>query len=121
MNPTQYRQVFGSLQYLSFTRSDISFVINKLSQFMHRPPVIHWFAVKRVLLYLKGTLNHGLILRKHSSLHLYVFVDVVWVGKIDDRISTSTDIIFLGANPISWSSTIEAEYRVIATIAVELN
>ena len=36
-NPTKYRQVIGSMQYLSLTRPDISFAVNKLSQFMHCP------------------------------------------------------------------------------------
>ena len=41
MEPTQYRQVVVSLQYLALTRPDISFTVNKLSQFMLRPSTIH--------------------------------------------------------------------------------
>ncbi|GAB2272659.1 hypothetical protein Dimus_038986 [Dionaea muscipula] len=48
---TLYRQTIGSLQYLSLTRPDISFAVNKLSQFMHCPSAAHWTAVKRVLRY----------------------------------------------------------------------
>lgn len=46
---TEYRCVVGSLQYLAFTRPDISFAVNRLSQFMHSPTNDHWQAVKRVL------------------------------------------------------------------------
>ena len=127
---TQYRQVLGSLQYLALTRPDISFAVNKLSQYMHQPSAIHWSAVKRILRYLKGTLNHGLFLRKTTQLHLHAFADADWAGNFDDRTSTSGYVIFLGSNPISWSSkkqktvarsTTEAEYRAIATTAAELN
>ena len=44
-DPIEYRQVLGSLQYFSFTRPDISFAVNKLTQFMHRPSVTHWNAI----------------------------------------------------------------------------
>ena len=97
---TQYRQVIGSLQYLTLTRLDISFAVNKLSQFMQRPSTIHWSTVKQILRYLKGTLNHSLFLRKYSPLHLHAFADTDWAGNVDNRISTSGYIIFLCANPI---------------------
>ena len=50
---TEFHRVIGSLQYLSLTRPDISFAVNKLSQFMHKPTHLHWAAVKRLLRYLK--------------------------------------------------------------------
>lgn len=59
IDPTLYRQTISALQYLSLTRSNISFVVNCLSQFMHCPTLFHWTAVKRVLQYLKHTLLHG--------------------------------------------------------------
>jgi hypothetical protein len=55
-NPTVYREVVGILQYLSLTRPDVSFVLNKLFQFMHSPTDEHWILVKRILRYLVGTL-----------------------------------------------------------------
>ncbi|KAK0588253.1 hypothetical protein LWI29_036741 [Acer saccharum] len=118
---TQYRQVLGSLQYLSLTRPDVSFAVNKLSQFMHRPTTTHWNAVKRVLRYLKGTLDHGLFLSRSSPLRLHAS---------DDRRSTSAYVVFLGSTPISWCSkkqhtvarsSTEAEYRAIASATAELN
>lgn len=48
-NPSEYRTVLGSLQYLSFTRPDIAFVVNRLSLFMHAPTDIYWQAAKRIL------------------------------------------------------------------------
>lgn len=49
IDPTPYRRLVGGLQYLAFTRPDVSFVVNKLSQFMHSPTETRWQALKRVL------------------------------------------------------------------------
>ncbi|KAJ9552126.1 hypothetical protein OSB04_016171 [Centaurea solstitialis] len=49
VDATPFRKLVGSLQYLAFTRPDISYAINKLSQFMHSPRQTHWQALKRVL------------------------------------------------------------------------
>ena len=69
-DPTEYRTIIGSLQYLAFTRPDIAYAVNKLSQFMHRPTDLHWQATKWILRYLAGTASHGIYLRKDSPLSL---------------------------------------------------
>ena len=70
-NPHEYRQVIGSLQYLAFTRPDIAYSVNKLSQFMHKPTDEHWKAAKRILRYLAGTPSHGIYISKSSPLTLH--------------------------------------------------
>lgn len=128
-NATAYRQMIGALQYLSITRPDIAFAVNKLAQFMHRPTQTHLAAAKRLLRYLKGTLYHGWSLSHSSTPFLHAYSDADWAGNADDRTSTSAFVIFLGGNPISWSSrkqrsvarsSTEAEYRAVATTAAEL-
>ena len=97
----EFCKVIGALQYLSFTRPDISFAVNKLSQFMHRPTQIHWTATKRLLRYLKNTIFYGINIRKTSSPTLTCFSDADWAGSMDDRKSTSAYLFFLGNTPIS--------------------
>ena len=55
-----YRQLIGSLMYLTNTRPDICFAVNALSQFMCEPRQIHWIAAKHVLRYLRGTVGYSL-------------------------------------------------------------
>ena len=92
-NVTQYRMVVRSLQYLAFTRPDISFAVNKLSQFMHSPTDEYWQAAKRVLRYLAGTTTHGVFLRRQNNLSLHAFSDADWAGDVD---STNAYVIYLG-------------------------
>lgn len=126
----EYRAVLGSLQYLAFTRPDIAFAVNKLSQFMHRPTDSHWQAAKRVLRYLAGTISHGILLRNDTPLTVHAYSDADWGGDVDDLTSTAAYIVYLGSSPISWSSkkmrgvarsSTEAEYRAVANTASELS
>ncbi|PNX98781.1 hypothetical protein L195_g022038 [Trifolium pratense] len=126
---TYYRKIIGALQYLNLTRPDLSFAINKLSQFMHKPTTLHLQHLKRLLRYLKSTINLGIFLKKPHTFSLCAFSDADWGGNTDDRTSTSAYIIFFGGNPISWlsrkqrtvaRSSTEAEYRAVATTTAEL-
>jgi Reverse transcriptase (RNA-dependent DNA polymerase) len=122
-DPSLYRSVIGALQYATLTRPDISYSVNKLSQYMHSPNDDHWTAAKRVLRYIAGTLDFGLQFYKQSLLRIQAFSDSDWAGNLDDRRSTSGYYIYLGRNLVSWSSkkqptvsksSTEAEYRSLA-------
>ncbi|CAA7058112.1 unnamed protein product [Microthlaspi erraticum] len=126
---TEFRMVVGSLQYLSLTRPDISFSVNKMSQFMHRPTHDHWQAVKRILRYRAGTMRRGIFLAAANRPILHAFTDADWGGNKDDYISTRAYIVYLGAHPVVWSSkkqtgvsqsSTEAEYRSLANTTSEV-
>lgn len=56
-----YREAIRSLMYLSIaTRPDITFAINRASRYLEKPTKLHLIAVKRILKYVKGTVEHGL-------------------------------------------------------------
>jgi len=126
---TLYRSTVGALQYLSLTRPDIAFVVNKVSQFMHAPRDTRWSAVKWILRFLKSTIDHGLLIKKCSSTQLFAYSDADWAGCPDNRKSSSGYCVFLGSNLLSWSSkkqptvsrsSTEVEYKAVANAAVEL-
>ncbi|KAJ0980580.1 hypothetical protein J5N97_008835 [Dioscorea zingiberensis] len=101
---SKYRSIVGALQYLTLTRPDIAFSVNKVCQFLHSPTSSHWTAVKRILRYLKHTSTVGLSIRRSGSTLVSAFSDVDWAGCADDRRSTGGFAVFFGSNLISWSS-----------------
>ena len=85
----------------------------------------HWEAVKRILRYVRGTLDHGIFYQANIPINLVGYTDSDLVGSVDDSKSTSGYIFNLGSGAISWCSkkqpivalsTIEAEY-IAASIA----
>ena len=116
-----YQSAIGCLLYLSnFTRPDLCFAVHKLAQFSRDPSETHWKALKRVLAYLKGTLNLGIAFQKEAPENVLVaFTDADFGGDLNDRKSTSGHVLFNGKCPISWLcqkqsitalSTAESEY-----------
>jgi histone deacetylase 1/2 len=123
-----YRSVVGSLQYLTHTRPDISFAVNKVCQFLSRPTEMHWEAVKRILRYVKGTIDTVLRFRRSSLLDVSIFTDADWAGCVDDWHSAGGYAVFVGPNLVSWSlkkqptvsrSSTEAKYKALANGAAE--
>jgi hypothetical protein len=126
---TQYRSLAGALQYLTFTRPDITYAVQHICLHMHDPRESHLTALKRIIRYLQGTADHGLLLPRSTSVsELVVYTDADWAGCPDTRRSTSGYAVFLGDNLVSWSSkrqkvvsrsSAEAEYRVVANGVAE--
>ncbi|KAL9227804.1 hypothetical protein vseg_003454 [Gypsophila vaccaria] len=125
---TLYRQLVGALQYLTITRPDITYAVQQVCLFMHDPREPQLQFLKRILRYIKGTIDYGLTITKSLSSMLTAYNDADWAGCSDSRHSTSGYCVFLGDNIVSWSSkhqatvspsSAEAEYRGVANAVAE--
>ncbi|RVW13483.1 Retrovirus-related Pol polyprotein from transposon TNT 1-94 [Vitis vinifera] len=103
LDATHYRSLVGALQYITLTRPEISFVVNRACQYMARPTTSHLQAAKRILRYLKGTATHGISIHASPSLSLQGYTDADWASCPDDRRST------------------KSEYRALALLAAEVS
>ncbi|KAA3483628.1 putative LRR receptor-like serine/threonine-protein kinase [Gossypium australe] len=103
-NESEYRSIVGALQYVVITRPDITFVVKKVCQFMHRPLDQHFKAIKRILRYLQSTMEYGLHFTTVANLDLVGYLDTNWGTDVDDRRSTIGFCVFLGGNPVAWGS-----------------
>ena len=119
IDSTLYKQIVGSLMYLTTTRPDIMFAVSLISRFMENPTEMHLASAKRILRYLQGTIDYGIFYKKGEKSSLIGFTDSDYAGDQDDRKSTSGYVFMMGSGAISWSSrkqpivtlsTTEAEY-----------
>ncbi|GJX99333.1 ribonuclease H-like domain-containing protein [Tanacetum coccineum] len=103
-DPTLYRSLVASLQYLTFTRPDISYAVQQVCLHMHDHREPHLSALKRILRYVQGTLNYGLQLFSLSTTNLVAYSDADWAGCPTTRRSTFDA---------------QAEYRGVANVVAE--
>ncbi|CAM8917015.1 unnamed protein product [Rhodiola kirilowii] len=125
----EYSQVIGCLMYaMTSTRPDIAYVVGKLSRYTSNPSTHHWEAIRRVLKYLKGTMNHGLTYASFPSV-LEGYTDASWITNLEDHSSTSGWVFLLGGGTISWalkkqtciiSSTMESEFIALTAVGKEV-
>nr|GEV61359.1 putative receptor-like protein kinase At4g00960 [Tanacetum cinerariifolium] len=127
-DPTLYRSLAGGLQYLTFTRPDLSYAVQQIYLYMHDPREPHFAAFKRILRYVRGTVDFGLQLYAFATTSLVRYTDADWAGCPSTRRSTFGYYVFLGDNLLSWSSkrqhtisrsSAEAEYCGIANVVAE--
>lgn len=127
-DPSLYRSLAGSLQYLTFTRPDITYAVQQICLFMHDPMDDHMHSLRRILRYIQGTNHYGLHLYPSSTTSLVSYTDVDWGGCPETRRSTSGYCVFLGDNLLSWSSkrqptlsrsSAKIEYRGVANVVSE--
>jgi hypothetical protein len=108
-----YRSLIGSLRYLTCTRPDIMFVVGMASRYMESPRISHWKAAKRILIYVRGTVDLGLHYSKTNNFKLAGYSDSDWCGDIDDMKSTSGFAFYVGDTVFTWLS----KKQVIGTLS----
>ncbi|KAI4312157.1 hypothetical protein MLD38_037000 [Melastoma candidum] len=101
---TLFRSIIGSLLYLSTSHPDLMFAASYLSRFMQSPSQIHLCAAKRVLRYVKGTVDFSIRFVKNKSSNLQGFCDSDWTGSIEDSKSTSGFSFSFGSGVFAWNS-----------------
>ena len=116
VDSTTFRSLMGSLRYLTHTRPDLMFCTGYLSRYMKIPSKEHFTSAKRVLRYVKGTLNLGLSYKQGKELSLVGYYDSDYGGDSVDRKSSSGAFFFLSDNIITWMSQ---KQRIVALSSCE--
>ncbi|XP_037826171.1 secreted RxLR effector protein 161-like [Lucilia sericata] len=129
MKTIPYQEAIGSIMYAAqVSRPDVSFAVGALARYNNNPGKAHWQAVKRIMRYLKGTINYKLQFSKDENAHIEGISDADWAGDLDDRKSTSGYVFKFQGGCISWNSkkqqttalsTTEAEYMALAAAGQE--
>ena len=124
-----YKQIIGSLMYLTSTRPDLVYSVSLISRYMSRPTELHLQAAKRILRYLKGTFDYGIMYKRMSTNDLIAYTDSDYAGDLNDRKSTSGYVFLLSSGAVSWLSkkqpivtlsTTEAEFVAAAGCASQV-
>ena len=124
-----YQRLVGRLIYLAHTRLEITYSVCVISHFMHDPREPRLQAAYRVLHYLEGNHEKGILFKKNDTLALEAYTDVDYAGSIVDRRSTTRYCTFLGGKLVTWRSkkqnvvvrsSAESEFRAIAQELCEL-
>jgi hypothetical protein len=103
VNSTKYMQLVGGLIYLINTRPYLSYLVSILSRFMQEPRESHWNSAKRVLRYIQGTKDFGLLYKRNKNFTLVGYSYVDFASDIDDRTSTSGYLMNMVSTSVSWN------------------
>lgn len=112
--------------YLTTTRPDLMHAVSLVSRYMSTPTELYMRAVKRIMRYLRGTVEFGVFYEKGGDEELVGYTDSNYAGDLNDRKCTSGYVFMLGSGAVAWSSkkqpivtlsTTEAEFVAAATCA----
>lgn len=125
-----YQEAVGSLLYLTQgTRPDIAFAVNDVSRFNSNFGIQHWKAVKRIIRYLKGSINLKLVYSKVGNQQLNGYTDADWASDVDKRRSCTGYVFKMCNGAVSWNSkrqptvaasSTEAEYMSLSSAVQEV-
>jgi hypothetical protein len=80
INSTTFKSLVGSLRYMTCTRPNILYGVGLVTRFMETPTMTHFKALKRILRYIKGTIDFGLFYGYSNSFDLVSYSDSDWAG-----------------------------------------
>ena len=101
VDKTYYKQIVGSLMYLTATQPDMMFVVSLISRYMENLTKLHLQVTKRVLRYLKRTTGFGIFYKKGGDDELVAYTDSDYAGDLEDRKSTSGYVFLLSSGAVS--------------------
>jgi hypothetical protein len=97
---TLYRQLVGSLLYITHSIPNLSYAVGAVFRFIQEPHELHWKTTKCILRYVQGTITFGIHYSTDSTLELIRVIDSNWVGDRIDRKCTSGYSLNIGSGPI---------------------
>ena len=103
VNETSFKQMVGCLMYLASTRLDLMFLVSLISRYMAKPTELHLMVAKRILRYLKGTIELRVFYKKEGCEGLVAYAYSNYVGDREDKKSISSYVFMLGFGAIAWS------------------
>ncbi|XP_031333882.1 secreted RxLR effector protein 161-like [Photinus pyralis] len=129
MSRVPYQEAVGSLLFAAqVSRPDISFAVNNVSRYTRNPGLTHWTATKRIMRYLRGTIQYKLEFDGQRSSQVIGYADSDWANNVDDRRSITGYAFLKNGTAISWGtkrqstvslSTTESEYMAMSMATQE--
>lgn len=129
VDATLFKQIVGSLMYITNTRHDLQIVVSLISRFMANPMKEHYDVAKRVMRYIQGTLDFGIWYKRGGIRERKVFANSDYAGNLNDKKSTSGYLILWDGAAVTRSSkkqsiivlsSTEAEYVAAAACACQV-
>jgi hypothetical protein len=108
IEPTLYKSLVGRLRYLTITRLDTVYGVGLVSRYMEQPMQTQWLAAKRILRYIKGTINLGLFYVYSDGAKFVGYLDSDWECDQDERKSTTGYVFYFSSSTFSWTSKKQA-------------
>lgn len=105
VDTTLFKSMIGGLRYLVHTRPNIAYAVGIVSRYMEHPTKLHRNAAKRIMRYVHGTIQFGLIYSQEGGNNVLIgYSDSDLAGHLDDRRSTGGMVFYLNESVVTWVS-----------------
>ena len=89
------------MHLMNFYRPEIAYAVCRLSRYIHNTNNVHWNALARLMKYLRGTMNYG-ILYSGFPVVLAGYNNANWISDSNEIKSTSGYVFTLGSGVVAW-------------------